>query len=212
MPVDAGASKDGVVFQREQYAKGGIGRKYWDYRDDSIIEAVAGSFRPGSRVVDVGCGEGILLEKLVKRYPGADLEGLDLDPLNIAICAEHVLRVREGGAYALPYETASLDLCLFIEVIEHLEKPEDAITELYRVLKPGGRLAVLFPNDATFKLARLATGMVKEAYYDTGHLRQWTPRALGRTLRAAGFKVLLDRSLPLPFFPMALHHLTVAGK
>jgi ubiquinone/menaquinone biosynthesis C-methylase UbiE len=212
MPVDAGVSKDGVVFQREQYAKGGLSRRYWDFRDEQIIEAVADILRAGGRVADVGCGEGILLEKIVKRFPMGNIEGLDMDPINIKICREHGLHVREGGAYELPYEDASLDACLFIEVIEHLKEPGRALDELYRVLKPGGRLAILFPNDVTFKAARIMMLMFKEAFYDTGHVRQWTPGAMAKELKSRRFRIIARKSLPLPLFFMSLHHLAVAEK
>jgi len=54
--------------------------------------------------------------------------------------------------------------------------------------------------------------MWKEAFYDTGHLRQWTPSDMDGTLAANGFKVVRHRSLPLPVFRLALHHLVVAEK
>lgn len=208
MPVDAGTSRHGVVSQREQYARGGLGRRYWDWRDERILREIGDA----RRVLDVGCGEGLLLEKARRRFPDRDIEGVDVDPLNVRICTEHALPARQGSVDALPYPDASVDACLFIEVIEHLPAPEAALRELWRVLRPGGRLLVLVPNDRTFLLARLATGMWKEAFYDSGHLRQWTPGALRRALDQAGFDVVRRRSLPVPFFPLALHHLAVATR
>lgn len=208
MPVDAGASRHGAVFQREQYARGGLSRRYWDWRDDRILAELG----PSGRVLDVGCGEGLLLEKARRRFPGRDIEGVDLDPLNVSICREHGLPAREGGCDALPFPDGSFDACLFVEVIEHLPAPEAALREIGRVLRPGGRLLLVFPNDRTFLLARLALGMWREAFYDSGHLRQWTPRAVRGALEAAGFEVVRQRSLPLPLFPLALHHLAVAER
>jgi len=208
MPVDAGASKDGVVYQREQYAKGGLGKRYWDYRDDNIISAVG----DGGRILDVGCGEGLLLEKLVRLYPARDIRGVDIDPLNIKICKEHGLPVDEGAVYRLPYEDNSFDAALFIEVVEHLDEPLKAIAEISRVLKKGGRILVLFPNDRTFKLARIMTGMVKEAFYDPGHLRQWTPGDMKAALVQNGFRVTGAINMPLPLFSLSLHCLVVGEK
>ena len=208
MPVDAGVSKDGVVYQREQYAKGGAGRKYWDFRDDAIIAFVG----PGKKILDAGCGEGILLEKLVDRFPDRQVEGLDLDPLNIKICREHGLPVVEGGVYGLPFDDASMDVTLFIEVVEHLPEPLRAIAEIARVLKKGGRMLVLFPNDHTFKAAWIMTLNFREAFYDSGHLRIWTPRAMKDALQRNGFRVLGHKNMPLPFFFLSLHCLMVAEK
>lgn len=208
MPVDAGRSRHGPVSQREQYAKGGVGRRYWDWRDEKIIAATGA----GRRILDAGCGEGLLLEKLMRRFPDRDVRGVDVSLENVRICTEHRLPAQEGDISSLPFEADSFDVVFFIEVVEHLEDPQRAFGELNRVLRQGGRLVVLFPNDVAFMVARILMLMFKEARYDPGHLRQWTPRAMRGILESADFRVRSEKSLPLNFFPCSLHHLVVAEK
>ena len=115
MPVDTGLNKDGMIYQRDQYAKGGIGVSYWDYRDNTAFHHVI-----GNDILDAGCGEGITLEKLVKFFPKARVVGIDTEPENLEICQKHGLPVQEGSLYELPFADASFDTVLFSEVIEHL--------------------------------------------------------------------------------------------
>jgi ubiquinone/menaquinone biosynthesis C-methylase UbiE len=196
-----------MIYQRDQYAKGGIGKRYWDYRDRVAFQHVT-----GNNILDAGCGEGITLEKLTGLFPGRQVLGVDTEPENLDICRRHQLPVLEGSLYALPFEDASYDTVLFSEVIEHLDTPGKALSEIYRVLRPGGRVIVIFPNDRTFMLARMAMGMVREALYNPGHVRQWTPREICRALRAAGFLPLAAHSIPFSLWPISLHHIAVAEK
>ncbi len=207
MPVDTGLNKEGMIFQRDQYAKGGLGVRYWDYRDRSALQHVI-----GNDILDAGCGEGITLEKLVKLFPKAHVVGIDTEPENLEICRKHGLPAQEGSLYALPFADASFDTVLFSEVIEHLDTPEKALSEIFRVLRPGGRVIIIFPNDRTFLLARLAIGMIREAFYNPGHVRQWTPRQIRKSLNAIGFVPIAGSSIPFLFWSISLHHIAVAEK
>lgn len=207
MPVDTNLEKQGMIYQRQQYAKGGLGARYWDYRDDTALRYVV-----GGRIVDIGCGEGITLEKVVGRHAGARVVGIDSEPENIAICRHHGLPAQYGTVAALPFADGTQDCALLFEVIEHLDDPAGALAEIHRVLRPAGRLIIIFPNDRMFLIARLLTGMLKEAFYDAGHVRQWTPRSIRRALAAAGFAPAAQQSLPFRLWPISLHHLVVADK
>ena len=182
--------------QRERYERGGIGRWYWDYRDRAVLEFVDyGSGQSKGRVLDVGCGEMIT----TRRIPGA--VGMDLDQGDA-----------RGSVYALPFKDESFDTVLFSEVIEHLRRPWAAIVEIRRVLKTGGRIIMLFPNDRTFKLAWFLCGMWGEITRDRGHMYQWEPLKAWAMLHLCDFRVIVQRSIPFKYWPLSLHHIIVGEK
>lgn len=207
MPVDVGLKKEGRIYQREQYAKGGIGVAYWDYRDRSAFRYVR-----GETILDIGCGEGITLEKLMRAFPEKQIIGIDAEPENIEICRQRGLPIVPGNIYHFPFTDASVDCVLFLDVIEHLSEPKKALAEIKRILRPGGRLIIIFPNDVMFKIARIMTGMIREAFYDSGHVMQWAPGKARRSLHALGFSIVAAHNLPFMLWPVSLHHLCVADK
>ena len=209
MPVHPHLPKENILYQRDQYALGGPGRWYWDYRDNVTFSYFRAEHRT---IVDLGCGEGIALEKFERNFPEKKAIGVDLEIENIEICVEHGLTAIYGDVCALPIPDASFDACLCIDMLEHLKDPQQPLREIKRILKPGGRLIIVVPNDRNFFLARLALLMFKEAYYDVGHQRQWRPRDLMNLLTGEGFTIIAMRNLPFIFWQTSLHHLIVADK
>jgi len=208
MPVNVAEKSDRPLYQREQYAKSLPGRTYWDYRNK-----VAASLLDGNdhTIVDLGCGEGIALEMAARMFPGADVFGVDYLAENVEICSRHGLRAIRGDLYDLDIPDGSVDAALLQEVIEHLDDPEAAVCEVHRILRPGGKLILVFPNDRTWKFVWRMMLMFKEANYDYGHVRQWTPRSARRFLAERGFDVFYSRPTPLPIWPIALDAV-VAGR
>jgi SAM-dependent methyltransferase len=101
------------------------------------VRAYLGALAPGTRVLDAGCGEGVLVDEFHGR-----LSMVGLDP-NYA--SE---RVQNGSLTALPFATQSFDRALCLDVLEHLTYPEQALAlaELFRVVRPQGELLVTVPN------------------------------------------------------------------
>lgn len=198
-----------MLEQRFQYQKSLIVRLYWDYRDQVILQHIK-----GRKIIDLGCGEGITLGKIIQKFPQSQIIGIDNDQEKIKICRQHHLPVRPADIAHLPFEANTFDCALLIEVIEHLKvnQVDQAIKEAHRVIRPGGRLIILFPNDRNFKIGRLLMLKLKEAFYNYGHLRQWQPTQARKFFQKAGFKIIAGQSLPFNFWPLSLHHLLVTVK
>lgn len=209
MPVTQFNQKQQTIYQREQYAKGGLGRWHWDKRDQVALSLVRQS---DLTIVDIGCGEGITLEKMQRLFPERNVLGIDFLQENIDICRHYGCKAELGDVYNLQLSTQSVDFVLFMEVVEHLEHPKAAINEIHRVLVSGGRLVILFPNDLVFKIARILTLRFKEAAYDPGHVRQWTPRDMRKFLSKQGFTTTFSQNIPLYFWPLSLHCIMAADK
>jgi len=209
MPVTGFNQQQETIYQRDQYAKCGISRWHWDKRDQLALNLV----RPTDRtLVDIGCGEGITLEKMHRLFHDRKVLGVDILSENIDICRRHGCRVEQGDVYDLPLLSESVDFVLLMEVIEHLEHPETAAQEIHRVLVPGGRLVIVFPNDRFFKIARILTLRFHEAAHDPGHIRQWAPHEMREFLKRKGLSSAFSRNMPFYFWPISLHCIMAADK
>ena len=194
--------------QREQYAKGGVGKWYWDFRDRRTFSFIGQE----KIIIDVGCGEGITLEKLIHKFPDRQIVGIDYSPENVEVCKEHQLAAQVGNVYQLDFKDASVDCCLFMEVIEHLPDPLEALREIHRIIRKEGLLLLVFPNDLPFKIARLACLKFREAFTPSGHVKQWTPGEMQKAVESIGFAIVDLQCLPFYFWGCSLHCLVVARK
>ena len=209
MPVNEKQTSGEPLYQRKQYQKGGVGRLYWDYRDRVALSLLN---EQDKRIVDLGCGEGITLQKLVTMFPTSEVIGIDYLQENVHICLEYGLPTQQGSVYDIDLADNSVSAVIFMEVIEHLEYPETAIKQIHRILKPNGKLITVFPNDGFFKIARIITLKFKEASYDAGHVKQWTHKEIKRFLNQYEFSVFFSRSTPFFLWSISLHGIVGSRK
>ena len=97
---------------------------------------------PELNVLDIGCGGGILSEEFARM--GCAVRGIDISASSVSIALKHArndrlkIEYQVGSALALPFSTASFDVVVCCDVLEHLPDLTAAIAEAARVLKPGG--------------------------------------------------------------------------
>jgi 2-polyprenyl-3-methyl-5-hydroxy-6-metoxy-1,4-benzoquinol methylase len=126
-------------------------------------------------ILDVGCGEGFTLNRLKENGIGKKLEGIEYLQAAIDLGKKTYpdIKITKGNIYELPYKDNSFDLVLCTEVLEHLEKPQDALKELVRVSKK--YLIISVPNEPFFMLAQLIRGKNwSRLGNDIEHINHWT--------------------------------------
>ncbi|MFO0910936.1 MAG: class I SAM-dependent methyltransferase [Isosphaeraceae bacterium] len=121
-------------------------------RNDVRLQALLDRLGPleGLRVLDLGCGKGRFAVRL--EAMGAQVVGVDLSHAMLSQAAP-LPRLR-ASARRLPFGDASFDAVVAVEVFEHLEALGPVIAEVRRVLRPGGRLAVIDKNAGSFNSRR----------------------------------------------------------
>jgi ubiquinone/menaquinone biosynthesis C-methylase UbiE len=151
---------------------------------------------PGDRVLDMGCGGGRHAFALFRR--GADVTAFDMDAAELKDVAAMFAAMQEAGevplgataravrgtAYALPFEDDSFDRIIAAEVLEHLPQDDRAMAELFRVLKPGGLIAVTVPRWGPELLCWALSSRYHEV--EGGHVRIYRGDELRRRLTDAG--------------------------
>jgi SAM-dependent methyltransferase len=155
---------------------------------------------PGERVLEVGCGTGVVLRDLARRVkPGGMAVGLDPGPHFLAIAAElieqaglsELTELREGDARALPFGDGEFDAVLAVTTLSHVPNGDQALREMVRVLRPSGRVGLL-DHDADATIVshpdRTLTRRIIAAASDHRQADSWIGRRFPGLLTAAGVR------------------------
>lgn len=142
-------------------------------------------------VLDVGCGEGITLDRFKKEGIGKELVGIDYsnDALKIGKKIYPGLNLKKGDIYKIQEKDNSYDLVMATEVLEHLKDPEKALGELIRVSKKYVLLSV--PNEPFFIGANFLRGKYLKSFGNhPEHINHWTFIGFERFLKKNGLKIV----------------------
>jgi SAM-dependent methyltransferase len=151
---------------------------------------------PGERILDVGCGPGFYGGELLEELgPDGSIVGLDSSASMLALaarrCAGHGnVEFREADATSLPVEDASFDAAVCVQVLEYVPDLEAGLDELYRALRPGGRVVIWDVDWATVSWHSADPARMRRVLeaWDEHLAHPSLPRTLAPAMRSAGFE------------------------
>lgn len=145
----------------------------------NFIEKYRARFGDEIKIIDVGCGTGLLLKEM---EPLGTCHGIDISQKALDFCKKRgINNVQVADAARIPYPDNMFDMAVALDVIEHIENDEEAIREIYRVLKPRGVAIIAVP---AFMFLWGVTDVVSH------HHRRYTLPELRRKIKSANFSII----------------------
>ena len=183
--------------------------QFWWWHTELLLREITRVRPLHKTLVDFGCGDGYFMERVAREVPTMQLVGVDCstNSLNIAqaACArsdygQRISLVRADLA-STPLASASADIAVCSEVVEHLLDDTSVLREIYRVMRPGGVLLLTTPNAGNFpsvlkasarRLLRRPMRAIPQpqgTLAECGHINEQSARYWRDALQATGFHV-----------------------
>lgn len=152
-------------------------------------------------ILDAGCGEGAFAST-IKKERGCEVWGIEINPDAAEIARQRLDSVYCGdlNEQILNMPSRKFDAIFFNDVLEHLPKPETALTEAGRLLKPGGVVIASIPNMRYFPVLMKLVFKKDWKYIDSGildktHLRFFTRKSACRLFTDSGYDIISSEGL-----------------
>ena len=184
---------------RDKYVKSGVVGRYLVNNFYSSVEQLLGETRGLDSVLEVGIGEGFSTERIRKMldediiYKASEF---DRDLLQSARARNPSVDISQESIYDLARDDNEFDLVICLEVLEHLDNPEEALAELLRV--SGKYILVSVPREPIWRALNMARGKYLRDFGNTpGHIQHWSRSSFAKFV-SVHFN-LVEVSSPLPW-------------
>ena len=143
----------------------------------------------GMKILDVGCNTGQTLN-MINNFCKAKLYGIDLNINGIKLATKQFPKIefKHAPSEDIPYKDNSFDYVMINHAIGHVENPDKTISEVFRVLRKGGKLSIVTPNK-WYKVYMTLNNCINSYNPDPTVLRYYTIKSLQRLLEGNNFKV-----------------------
>lgn len=193
------------VYEEQYSAEGDDALRYGAWRElcaagkaDHVVALIRALPRPPRTIVEVGCGDGVLLTQLARRAVGEHRDGFDISEraASFAATRPEVDAAQRFDGHTLPVADGGYDLGILSHVLEHVPDPLPLLRETARACRA---VVVEVPLEDNLSASRASAQAGREAI---GHLHRFSRADVGRLAESAGLRVAADLADPLP---LAVH-------
>lgn len=158
-----------------------------------VTRQVVSKLQPGYRLIEAGCGTGMVLRELVQVCPTGNVVGIDVFPEAVAFAVKTASCPVMVGDLEQPMDFGQADVVGTFDVLEHMADDRKILRGLNRVLKPAGTLILTVPAH-----------MSLWSYFDVAshHHRRYTAAQLENVLRETGFEIEYLTEFMMSLFPL----------
>lgn len=156
--------------------------------------------KAGKSLIDIGCGTGEFLVQLKDRYDS--LVGIDVSSDSIEFAIKKVQSFKNVSLYrgelqSFHFLKERFDVCLCLDVLEHVKDLSSLLQEIHRILRPGAEIIVTVPN----WYDKIVSGVFR---INPAHVNTLSPWTWMRLFRNAGFKIKFCREVDFPILKLDL--------